>query len=164
MNIFLKTVKYITSTNKWAAYCISFLMVVLVFFFAISRAFGHPIVGDIEIVQFTMVLLIVFSLAYTEETDSHVAIDLIYNKLPSMFQLVLKVIAKILTIIFCFLVCWIFISKMDFTSKSSLLIIVYYPFKILLIIGFFAWGLEAIKRGYIELKSYKNPDYFFNGE
>jgi TRAP-type C4-dicarboxylate transport system permease small subunit len=164
MNIFLNTVKYITSITKWAAYGISSLMVLLVFFFATSRAFGHPIVGDIEIVQFTMVLLIVFSLAYTEETDSHVAIDLIYNKLPSLFQLILKVIAKILTILFCFLVCWIFISKMDFASKSSLLLIVYYPFKIMLIIGFFAWGLEAVKRGYIELKRYKNPNYFVNGE
>lgn len=159
MNHFMKTVNYITAINKWAAYFISFLMVAMVFVFAAARSLGSPIVGDIELVQFTMVLLIVFSLAYTEKTDSHVAIDLVYNKLPSSFQLVLNVIARILTIIFCFLVCWVFISKMDFSTTSSLLKIVFYPFRVLLIIGFFAWGLEALKRFIVELKERRKVEY-----
>ncbi|OLO37101.1 hypothetical protein BTR23_14315 [Alkalihalophilus pseudofirmus] len=152
MNLFLKTIDYITTINKWAAYFISFLMVALVCIFSAARTLGQPIVGDIELIQFTMVLMIVFSLAYTEKTDSHVSITLLYDHLPNRFQLVLKLAAKILTVVFCFLVCWVFLSKMEFSSTSSLLKIVFYPFKIMLIIGFFAWGLEAFKRFIVELK------------
>ncbi|WP_209123550.1 TRAP transporter small permease [Alkalihalobacillus sp. BA299] len=174
MNLFLKTINYITSINKWAAYFTSILMVVMVGIFAAARTLGYPIVGDIELVQFTMVLMIVFSLAYTEKTDSHVSITLLYDRLPYNFQLVLKLAAKVLTIAFCFLVCWVFLSKMEFSSTSSLLKIVFYPFKVMLIIGFFAWGLEAFQRFIVELKERKaannavevseNVKYFANGE
>ncbi|MGM0904553.1 MAG: TRAP transporter small permease [Bacillota bacterium] len=151
MNLFTKTVNYITAINKWAAYAISFIMVAMVFVFAAARTLGSPIVGDIELVQFTMVLMIVFSLAYTEKTDSHVAITLLFDKLPSKVRLVLLLLAKILTLLFSFLICWVFISKMNYSSTSSLLGIVFYPFRILLIIGFFAWGLEAFRRFIDEL-------------
>lgn len=174
MNPFLKTISYITNVNKWAAYFVAYLMVAMVSAFAVARTLGHPIVGDIELVQFTMVLMIVFSLAYTEKTDSHVSITLLYDRLPLMCQLILKLTAKILTIVFCCLVCWVFLSKMDFSSTSSLLKIVFYPFRILLIIGFLAWGLEAFHRFLDELKEYKkgkeivleskNEKYFVNGE
>ncbi|MCM3587859.1 TRAP transporter small permease [Mesobacillus maritimus] len=158
MKLLMKTVDGITAINKWAAYGIAYLMVAMVFIFAAARTLGSPIIGDVELVQFTMVLMIVFSLAYTEKTDSHVAITLIYDKLPAKFQLVLRLVAKILTLLFCFLVCWVFVSKMNYLSTSSLLGIVFYPFRFLLIIGFFAWGLEAFRLFIVELAKVKGKE------
>ncbi|KKK36897.1 hypothetical protein WQ57_16795 [Mesobacillus campisalis] len=151
MNLFMKTVNSITAVNKWAAYIIAYVMVGMVFIFAAARTVGSPIVGDIELVQFTMVLMIVFSLAYTEKTDSHVSITLIFDRLPAKVQLVLLLLARVLTLLFCAIVCWVFISKMNYLSTSSLLGIVFYPFRILLVIGFFAWGLEAFRMFLLEL-------------
>lgn len=156
MKPFMKAVNYITAANKWAAYVVAYVMVAMVFIFAISRTFGTPVIGDIELVQFTMVLMIVFSLAYTEKTDSHVAITLLFDRLPSKLQLVLVLLSKILTLLFCLLVCMVFISKMNYNSTSSLLGIAYYPFRILLIVGFFAWGLEAFRGFFVELAKIKN--------
>jgi TRAP-type C4-dicarboxylate transport system permease small subunit len=156
MNLFSKSVNYFTAINKWAAYAISFIMVAMVFVFAAARTLGSPIVGDIELVQFTMVLMIVFSLAYTEKTDSHVAITLIFDKLPAKIRFILLLMAKLLTLLFSFLVCWVFISKMNYSSTSSLLGIVYYPFRFMLIIGFFAWGLEAFRGFVVELNNNKS--------
>ncbi len=155
MNLFMKTVDYITAINKWAAYAIAYIMVAMVFIFAAARTLGSPIVGDIELVQFIMVLMIVFSLAYTEKTDSHVSITLIFDKLPAKLQKVLLLLARVLTLLFCFLVCWVFLSKMNYSSTSSLLGIVFYPFRFLLIVGFFAWGLEAFRMFFVELAKSK---------
>ena len=55
------------------------------FFFYFKEAFGQPIIGDIELVQFTMVLLIMGALAITEQSNSHISIGLIVDKIPPQF-------------------------------------------------------------------------------
>ncbi|PWA08769.1 hypothetical protein DCC39_14270 [Pueribacillus theae] len=152
MNFIVKTIDYITALNKWLAYAIAFLMMFVVSLFAITRSIGHPIIGDIELAQFIMVLLIVTSLAFTEKTDSHVSIDLIFDRFPRKMQALLIFLAQLLTAVFCFMICWSFIAKMNFGSNSSVLGIPFYPFRILLIIGFFAWGLEVLKKLFLNFK------------
>ncbi len=121
--------------------------------FAISRTLGYPIIGDIELVQLCMVLLIVGSMAYTELTNSHISIGIIVDKFKPRTQKIFDVIGQFLTTVFCILICWVFISKMNFNSYSDLLNIPISPFKIFLIIGFFSWGLQSLLK---LIKSYQS--------
>jgi TRAP-type C4-dicarboxylate transport system permease small subunit len=154
MDYILKFIQFITNINKWIAYFTLVVMMVAVTFFSISRSSGQPVIGDIELVQFTMVILIMGSLAITEQSNSHISIGLIVDKFSPRIQAAINCISQLLTLLFCFLVCWVFISKMNFIQSSDLLKIPFYPVKILLIIGFIGWGLEAILRLYKSIRSF----------
>jgi TRAP-type C4-dicarboxylate transport system permease small subunit len=144
--LFNKIIQYITDINKWIAYAGLLIMTALVFCFSLARTFGLPVIGDIEIVQFLMVVAIFSSLAFTEKTSSHIAIGILTEKMPKSLQNILGIIGKIITLIFCLMIIWVFILKMDYTTTSLLLNIPLYPFKYLLIIGFAAWSLEIISK------------------
>lgn len=144
MEKFKKIVRFITNLNKWVAFSALTIMFPIVFVFSIARTLGHPIIGDIELVQFGMVLLIMGSLAITEAANSHISIGLLVDRFPQKLQLVINFIAQILTISFCFVVCLAFITNMNYLQTSDLLKISYVPFKFFVIIGFAGWGLEAI--------------------
>jgi TRAP-type C4-dicarboxylate transport system permease small subunit len=154
MDYILKFIQFITNINKWIAYFTLVVMMLAVTFFSISRSSGQPVIGDIELVQFTMVILIMGSLAITEQSNSHISIGLIVDKFSPRIQAAINCISQLLTLLFCFLVCWVFISKMNFIQTSDLLKIPFYPVKILLIIGFIGWGLEAILRLYKSIRSF----------
>jgi TRAP-type C4-dicarboxylate transport system permease small subunit len=146
MAVINKIVQMIVDVNKWISYGVLVMMMIFVGIAAFSRGIGYPIIGDVEFVQFGMVLVIVGSLAFTEETNSHIAIGIIVDKFPQIVQTLLDILAQILTIIFSFVVAYVFLIKLNFMQASTLLRIPFYPFKILLIIGFIAWGLVAIKK------------------
>lgn len=146
MQFLMKVIQFITNINKWVSFFTLTLMMLAVTYFSISRTSGHPVIGDIELVQFTMVLLIMGSLALTEQSDSHISIGLIVDKLPPRIQATVNFISQLLMLLFCFLICWVFISRMNFLQASDLLKIPFYPFKIFIIIGFSGWGLEALLR------------------
>jgi TRAP-type C4-dicarboxylate transport system permease small subunit len=154
MNPILKVIQFITNINKWVSYFALVLMMIAVTFFSISRSVGQPVIGDIELVQFTMVLLIMGALAITEQSNSHISIGLIVDKFPHRLQAAINCLSQLLTLLFCFLVCWVFITKMNFLQSSDLLKIPFYPIKMFLIIGFIGWGLEAILRFYKSVRSF----------
>lgn len=137
-------VTFITDLTKWISFIMLIILVPLVTFFSISRSFGVPIIGDIELVQFGMVVLIMGSLAYTERTNSHISIGLLVDRFPATVQLVLDFVAQLCTIVFAFIVCWAFTSKINLTQTSDMLNISFVPFKIFLVICFIGWALEAL--------------------
>ena len=146
MNLFTKLVTLVVNANKKIAFVTMVLMMLTVTVFSISRSLGFAMLGNIEIVQFLMVLLIVSSLAFTEKENSHIAIGIIVDHFPPIIQRILNLIAYTLLFVFCTLIVWSTFVKIDFDKASDLLRIPYYPFKILIIIGFFAWGLVAIRK------------------
>lgn len=154
MNLFTQGIQLITNINKWVSYFTLMIMMVAVTYFSISRSLGHPVIGDIELVQFTMVLLIMGSLAITEQSHSHISIGLLVDKFPLRIQTAIDCISQLLILLFCFLVCWVFISRMNFLQASDLLKIPFYPIKIFVVIGFIGWGLESILRFYKSVRSF----------
>jgi TRAP-type C4-dicarboxylate transport system permease small subunit len=146
MNQFTKFVDLVVNANKKIAFVAMVIMMLAVTVFSLSRTLGFAMIGNIEIIQFLMVLLIVGSLAFTEKENSHISIGIIVDHFPSFIQRILNLIAYTLLFVFCALIVWSIIVKIDFAQASSLLRIPYFPFKILIIIGFFAWGLEAMRK------------------
>ncbi|MDR7079767.1 TRAP-type C4-dicarboxylate transport system permease small subunit [Neobacillus niacini] len=155
MNTFINLTRYFTFINKWVVAITLALLMPLVTVFALMRSVDHPVVGDIEITQFAMVLLIMGSLAYTEKTNSHISIGIIVDRLPARIQVIFDLFAHIFTFIFCVLVCWVFISESDLSKSSDLLNISFYPFKLFIVMGFAAWGFEIIIKCYESMKQLK---------
>lgn len=146
---------FITNLAKWISFSVLLAMVPLVTYFSISRSLGFPVIGDIEIVQFGMVVLIMGSLAYTERADAHISIGVLADRFPARVQMALDFLAQVLTILFCFIVCWAFIVKINFGQTSDLLNLSFVPFKIFLVICFVAWALEAWMKFIRRLEAYR---------
>lgn len=146
MSILFKVVDVITKIMKWLAYGITIVMMFMISYIAISRSIGYPVKGDIELVQFVMLLLIVTSLAYTEKLNAHVTIDLIFHKLPTKIQTLLTYLAQLLVLAFCIVISWTFLVNLDANASSSVLKISFYPFRVMIVVGFIAWGLMILKK------------------
>ncbi|WP_374934477.1 TRAP transporter small permease [Neobacillus driksii] len=147
INLLTKTVDWITDITKWIANLTMALMMAFIFVAVISRAFNFPIIGDVEIVQFGMVVLIMFSMAYSQREDAHLSIGFIVDRFSPRVQAVFDVIAHLLTFLICIVIGWVFIGDTwdNFVTRenSELLNIPFYLFKVVISIGFIMWGLQA---------------------
>lgn len=141
-----KFAKGFSMVVAYIAYISLTLMMVFVGVAATARAFNKPIIGDIEIVQLGMVILIAGSLAYTEYKNGHVEVGIIVDHFPSKIQKALNIFSLVLTAVFGLVVAYAFYSKFDTQHSSILLGYKFYPLKILLIVGFVAWSLQAIQK------------------
>lgn len=137
-------IRSVTNVLKWIAIIDLTIMMLIITFVVILRALSIPIVGDYELTEFSMVIVIACSLAYTESVNEHIAIGIIIDKAPQIVQKSINVIGSTLTIIFCFVVSYVFIVTLNYDRVTDLLDIPLYPFKILIALGFFLWGLEAL--------------------
>ncbi|WP_284035538.1 TRAP transporter small permease [Neobacillus sp. 114] len=143
-----KIITNLTRITKWIALITMAFMMLFIAFAVVSRMTFTPILGDVEIVQLGMVVLIMCGLAYTQQVDGHISIGLIVDKFPYKGQKIMDVIACLFNVIVTFVIAFIFIevainhmTKMKLST--SLLGIPYYPFDFLIILGFIMWGLEA---------------------
>lgn len=146
MAFFDKFAKGFSMAVAYIAYISLTLMMLFVGVAAVARALHKPIIGDIEIVQLGMVILIAGALAYTEYKNGHVEVGIIVDHFPSTIQKILNIFSLVLTVIFSLTVAYAFYTKFDAQHSSVLLGYKFYPLKILLIIGFIAWALMAIQK------------------
>ncbi|MEK3937097.1 TRAP transporter small permease [Sporosarcina sp. FSL W7-1349] len=160
MTIINRFIKGLAFINAYIAYGALLFMMAFVGLAAISRAFNHPIIGDMELVQIAMVALVVGSMAYTEFRNGHVEVGILVDNFPPFIQKILNIFSLVLTVIFCAVVSYAFIVKFDPMHSSVLLGIKFYPLKILLIVGFIAWALVALQKTIVLLtsKEYKKFD------
>ena len=157
MAVFEKIAKGLSIGIAYIGYAALGLMMVFVGVAAVARAFNNPIIGDIEIVQVGMVVLVATSMAYTEYRNGHVEEGIIVDHFPSKVQKFLDIFSLCLTVIFCIIVAYAFYTKFDMHHSSILLGYKFYPFKMLLMVGFIAWALIAIQKIIVLLtmKEYK---------
>lgn len=144
-----KAIDFLTNLTRAIALVVMAFMMFFVAFAVISRFVYKPILGDVEIVQLGMVVLIMCGLAYTQRVDGHIAIGLLVDKLPKKMQQGLDVFSSLLTVIMTFIVSYIFLGvflnhKNELKLSTSLLEIPYYPFDFIIVIGFAMWGLQAL--------------------
>lgn len=107
-----KIISICNQINKWLAFLSLIVMMIIVAFSAISRGLGSPIVGDVELVQLTMVTLIVGALSYTEYHRAHISVGILADHFPIKVQYVIDLISSILITIFAFLVAYVFSSNL----------------------------------------------------
>lgn len=149
MKFIIKIIRGFTTIFKWGALLTIAILVLLITYSVIMDGFHLPIIGDYELVQLLMVVLISLGLAYAQYTDSHIKIGLLVDRFSEKLQNWLNLFTYILTVIVTIFIGIIQIkgSIFNFTTfrvTTEVLTIPLYPFIFLMGIGFILWGLEAL--------------------
>ncbi|MBW2137215.1 MAG: TRAP transporter small permease [Deltaproteobacteria bacterium] len=99
---------------------------------ALRYIFNSPIPGAFELVEYMMAVLVPFGLAYCAREKGHIGVDLVVERLPRRFQLILGCVTTFATFAFFLLVTWqnFFYILEFYGSKqtSAVLLIPRYPF------------------------------------
>lgn len=149
LKLLSKIITTLTEITRYIALTAMALMMFFITYAVICRMLFTPIMGDIEIVQLGMVVLIMCGLAYTQHAGGHIAIGLIVDKLNPKIQQSLDVLASLLTVIITFVIGYIYIfvalnHKNHMQLSTNLLDVPYYLFDFVIVLGFVMWGLEAL--------------------
>ncbi|SDO34800.1 TRAP transporter small permease [Desulforhopalus singaporensis] len=82
--------------------------------------FNAPIPGGLELVEYMMAVIVPFSIAYCALQKSHVAVDLVVDRLPRPVRRLLGVIVTCLSILFVAVISWENIAYIGETYRSNL--------------------------------------------
>jgi TRAP-type C4-dicarboxylate transport system permease small subunit len=99
----LKLERWVHSATKSISYIAGvavMIMMLLTCADVVLRLFGHPIPGTYELIGFLGAILISFSMAYTSIERSHIAVEILVERLPRRVQSALE---GIISLISCFL-------------------------------------------------------------
>jgi TRAP-type C4-dicarboxylate transport system permease small subunit len=102
-------------------------------------AFNRPIVGDYDLTEYMMAILVSFGLAYCAFMKGHVRVDLIVNHLPQRLQAVIDSITGLLSIFLFAIITWQSFVYMVILYRSGIestvLLIPRFPFTGLVCLG-----------------------------
>lgn len=125
------------------------LMMIFIAVGVIGRyVFNAPITGDVEIVEFAMVLLIMFGIAYTQAEDAHLSVNLVVDRLPQKAQLIFDIINYLMVVAILGLISWQSLDQAVYSFQtmdtSDILGIPLFYFRFMVPLGFLAFTLEVI--------------------
>lgn len=72
----------------------------------ITRYFGHPIFGAVELVSFMATILLACAMPMTHLENGHVGVDLVVRLLSERSQALIDTITGFLSLILFVLICW----------------------------------------------------------
>jgi TRAP-type C4-dicarboxylate transport system permease small subunit len=112
--------------------------------------FNRPVRGTIDLIEILMGVLFASGIAVTTALDDHITVDSLYDLLPSLGQLILRVLGgSICTFIF-FILVWQGYQGGMLAAKSGkvspTLDIPLFPFKFFLAIGFLVSLIYSIRQ------------------
>jgi TRAP-type C4-dicarboxylate transport system permease small subunit len=147
---FLETIaRPLTSCLKNIALFTMGLMMIFITVGVIGRyVFNAPITGDVEIVGFAMVLLVMFGVAYTQAEDAHLSVKLVVDRLPKKTQLIFDIFNYLMVVAILGLISWRSLDQAVYSFQtmdtSDILGIPLFYFRFMVPLGFIAFTLEAI--------------------
>ncbi|MFC1860911.1 TRAP transporter small permease [Chloroflexota bacterium] len=102
--------------------------------------FNKPIMGSYELIEYMLVLVVAFTLAYCAVEKGHVFVELIIDRFPKRVQAIMKSFNSIVGLAFFSLITWYTFLQAGVIRRagqtSAALYIPDYPFLILTSIGF----------------------------
>ncbi|MBI5443921.1 MAG: TRAP transporter small permease [Deltaproteobacteria bacterium] len=96
-------------TFEWVAGIVLALMMVTTVVDVLTRLFGHPIVGTIEIITFSGAIVVGFALPASSWKRSHIYVDILVDKLPSGPRKAMNCVTKIMGILLFLFISYNFI-------------------------------------------------------
>jgi TRAP-type C4-dicarboxylate transport system permease small subunit len=107
--------------------------------------FNSPLPGAFELVEYMMAVVVPFCIVYCAERKGHVAVELILEKFPKRFQVVVEALMTFVALLFAIVIAWqnfLYIGEVyDSHLTSSVLLIPTYPFVIPVALGISAFAL-----------------------
>lgn len=110
MKIIQKIISFLTYLTKYLALATITFMMFFITVAVIGRLFSKPIVGDIEVVQLSMVALIACGLAYAQQSESHISVGIVVDKFPNNLQKVFDVIAYLFVAVVTIMIAYIYVG------------------------------------------------------
>lgn len=89
----------------------------------ITRYFGHPIFGAVELVSFMATILLACAMPMTHVENGHVGVDLVVRLLSERSQALIDTITGFLSLILFALICWqcvLYGQSMEKTGEVSM--------------------------------------------
>jgi len=123
------------------------MLAIMLFFITIGAAmryfFNKPILGDFELIQFMLGLLVAFGLAYTSLQKGHVRVELLISRLSTRLQRIFESIVSFLCLALLAVMIWqntIYIKNTyDSWVNTQSLHIPHFPFIAILSLGLIAF-------------------------
>lgn len=163
MHKLLKFLSKLTTISKWTGISAIIIMMFFITIGVILRRLGSPLLGSVEIVQLLMVVAIMGGLSYCESKDGHIAVDLVYERVNPKFQKVLRIFSKVISLGVVSLVAFVFyqvaLDSITSGSKTTDLIgIPFYPFEVIISIGFAAWFIQILGSIFIPINQVEEDE------
>lgn len=139
-----KWIQRITLAVSFAGMFLLIPMMLLTTFDVIGRSFmGRPIPGTVELSSYILAVFILFGVAYTQQTKTHVCVSMLTSRLPEKPRFILEFITTLLSIFIISLLAWQgFVVGIEETAVSDMLRISQWPFKLLVGAAAFLLCLE----------------------
>jgi TRAP-type C4-dicarboxylate transport system permease small subunit len=110
--------------------------------------FRSPITGTVELIEFWMIFVVFLGLGYCAMEHGNISIGLLVDRLPPRAQAVVNAVTCFLSIIIVSLITWQSLMQMNgfwhSGHVSGVLRIPYFPFLIVLVLGYAAFDLILI--------------------
>jgi len=104
-------------------------MMIITFSDIIMRFVGRPIPGVYEVVAFLGIAVTMFALPRATLKKTHVAVDMLTEKLGGTSKIILRVITRILVIVFFFLTAWyLYKMGMRYMNTNTVTMMLRVPF------------------------------------
>jgi len=125
------------------------VMMLLTTFDVIGRKFfSLPIPGSYELSKYMLAVFVLLGIAYTQQMEGHVSINLVVARMPLRTQLVIDSIVTLLGLFIFSLIIWggwvETVLTMQAGTVSDMLYIPVFPFKFLVSLGAFLVCLELL--------------------
>jgi len=112
--------------------------------------FNKPILGDIEVVEWLMLIIVGAGLAFTQAEDGHISMDILVGRWPARRQAAVDIVHYTIATAILVFVGWRLFSAgaMSFQGGegSEILAIPVFPFKYFLGACYIVWSLETLHR------------------
>ena len=136
-----KTIHFISRVFAIASGIVVGLMMLLTVADVFMRFFfNSPITGATEITEFMMICVVFLALAWCALTKMHVKVSLLVSNFSNKAQTIIDIITLTATLIICAIITWRSLLESISTYKnhiaSSLINLPYYPFKLIMTLGF----------------------------
>ena len=109
--------------------------------------FNKPILGDVEIVEFVMVAIVMCGLASTQAHEHHISVKLVVDRLHPKVQAVVDIFNFLIVIVILMLIAYQSYEQAVFAfhngESSDIIEIPVFYFRFLVPLGFLAWALES---------------------
>lgn len=140
----------VTATLSWISCASVFLMMLLTTVDVVLRYLFHsPLMGAFEVSEFLMVIIVFFSLAYTQARNGHVAVDIFVGRLSPGKQVLVDLFNHGVTIIILLLIAWrsslTALELYDTMETTGTVPIPVYPFVFVVALGCLAMGIELLR-------------------
>ncbi|HEX6195665.1 MAG TPA: TRAP transporter small permease [Jiangellaceae bacterium] len=124
--------------------------------------FNEPFRGTVELTQLAMIGIVYLGMAYAQDNGNHIAVDLLYSRLPRLVRIVLDWFATLLSLVILALLAWQLYKYAGVLEQGGRVTasrgIPLYPAAYVAIVGIAAFALAFIRGSIDRIRAARNGD------